>query len=44
VLVILGLLIVYEVTRFAESRARVRQELAHGRVPAAIAEIESMAE
>ena len=44
VLVILCLLIVYEVTRFAESRARVRQELAHGRVPAAIAEIERMAE
>ena len=44
VLVILCLLIFYEVTRFAESRARVRQELAHGRVPAAIAEIERMAE
>ena len=44
VLGVLCLLIVYEVTRFAESRARVRQELAHGRVPAAIAEIERMAE
>ena len=44
VLGLLCVLIVYEVTRFAESRARVRQELAHGRVPAAIAEIERMAE
>ena len=44
VLGVLCLLIVYEVTRFAENRARVRQELAHGRVPAAIAEIERMAE
>jgi len=44
VLGVLCLLIAYEVTRFAESRARVRQELAHGRVPAAIAEIERMAE
>ena len=41
---ILSLLIVYEVTRFAENRARVRQELAHGHVPAAVAEIERMAE
>jgi low temperature requirement protein LtrA len=44
VLGVLVLLIVYEVTRFAENRARVRQELAHGGVPAAIAEIERMAE
>jgi low temperature requirement protein LtrA len=44
VLGVLVLLIAYEVTRFAENRARVRQVLAHGRVPAAIAEIERMAE
>ncbi len=44
VLAVLSLLIAYEVTRFAENRARVRQELAHGRVPSAIAEIERMAE
>ena len=44
VLGVLVLLIAYEVTRFAENRARVRQELAHGHVPAAVAEIERMAE
>jgi hypothetical protein len=37
VLAVLCLLIVYEVTRFAESRARVRNELAHGQLPAAMA-------
>jgi len=44
VLGVLVLLIAYEVTRFAENRARVRQELAHGHVPGAVAEIERMAE
>jgi hypothetical protein len=44
VLGVVCLLVTYEVTRFAENRARVRQELAHGRVPAAMAEIERMAE
>jgi low temperature requirement protein LtrA len=44
VLAVVCLLVTYEVTRFAENRARVRQELAHGRVPAAMAEIERMAE
>jgi low temperature requirement protein LtrA len=44
VLVVLCLLIVYEVTRFAENRARVRQELAHGHLPAALAEAERMGE
>ena len=37
VFVLLCLLIVYEVTRFAENRARVRNELAHGHLPAAMA-------
>jgi low temperature requirement protein LtrA len=44
VLGVLCVLIVYEVTRFAENRERVRRELAHGQVPAAMAEIERMAE
>ena len=44
VVALLCLLITYEVTQFAENRARVRQELAHGHVPAAIAEIERMSE
>jgi low temperature requirement protein LtrA len=44
VLVLLCLLIVYEVTRFAETRERVRHELARGQVPAALAEIARMSE
>ena len=36
VLLLVCLLIVYEVTRFADARERVRQELAHGHVPAAM--------
>jgi low temperature requirement protein LtrA len=38
VLVLLCLLVVYEVTRFADTRDRVRRELAHGHVPGAAAE------
>jgi low temperature requirement protein LtrA len=44
VVLVLCVLITYEVTRFAENRARVRQELAHGQVPAALAEAERMGE
>jgi len=44
VLVLLCVLIVYEVTRFAETRERVRHELARGQVPAALAEIARMSE
>jgi low temperature requirement protein LtrA len=44
VVLVLCLLITYEVTRFAENRARVRHELAHGRLPAALAEVERMGE
>jgi low temperature requirement protein LtrA len=40
VLGVLCVLIVYEVTRFAENRTRVRHELAHGHLPAAIAAAE----
>jgi len=40
VLLLLCILIVYEVTQFAENRARVRHELARGHVPAAMAQAE----
>ncbi len=43
-LLLVCLLIAYEVTRFAESRARVRHDLARGHVPAALAEIERTGE
>ncbi len=43
-LAILVALIVYEVTRFSETRDRVRHELAHGHVPAAVAEAARMDE
>jgi low temperature requirement protein LtrA len=44
VLLLLCLLIVYEVTRFAEARERVRHELARGRVSDAVAEAARMRE
>jgi low temperature requirement protein LtrA len=44
VLLLLCLLIVYEVTRFAEARDRVRHELARGHVPEAVAEAARMSE
>jgi low temperature requirement protein LtrA len=44
VLLLLCLLIAYEVTRYAESRARIRHELARGHVPAAMAEVARMNE
>jgi len=44
VLALLCLLIAYEVTRFAETRERVRHELAHGHDDAAVAEAARMAE
>ena len=44
VLVLLCVLIVYEVNRFAEARERVRHELAHGRVPATVGDAARMRE
>jgi low temperature requirement protein LtrA len=44
VLALLCVLIAYEVTRFAETRERVRRELAHGHDDAAVAEAARMAE
>jgi low temperature requirement protein LtrA len=44
VLALLCALIVYEVLRFAETRERVRHELARGHVPAAVAEAARMGE
>ena len=44
VLALLCLLIAYEDTRFAETRERVRHELAHGHDDAAVAEAARMAE
>ena len=44
VLLLLCALIAYEVTRFADARERVRQELAHGQVHAAVAEAARMTE
>ena len=44
VLLLLCLLVVYEVTRYAEARDRVRHELARGHVPEAVAEAARMQE